>query len=75
MVHCLGSIRAYRVGQYPSHSKFNRLHVDIFRFCCIHFKVFSVDSHKMIGNSSKVFNFNRLFLKLNRFFPDIDMVI
>ena len=31
------------------------------------FEVYSIDSSKMIGNSLEVSNFNRLFLKLNRF--------
>jgi hypothetical protein len=55
------------VGQNPSDSKSNRLHVDIFRFCFDSFEVHSIDSSKMIGNSPEVSNFNRLFLKLNRF--------
>ena len=55
------------VGQDPSDSKSNRLHVDIFRFCFHSFEVYSIDSSKMIGNSPEVSNFNRLNLKLNRF--------
>ena len=55
------------VGQDPSDSKSTRLHVDIFWFCFHSFKVYFVDSSKMIGNSPEVSNFNRLFLKLNRF--------
>ena len=56
------------VSQDPSDSKSNRLHVDIFRFCFHSFDiVYSIDSFKMISNLSKVSNFNRLFLKLNRF--------
>ena len=31
------------------------------------FEIYSIDSSKMIGNSYEVSNFNRLFLKLNRF--------
>ena len=58
------------VGQDPSDSKSNRLHIDIFR-CCFHsfesFEVCSIDSSKMISNSPEVSNFNQLFLKLNRF--------
>ena len=61
------SFWAYRVGQDPGDSKSNRLHVDIFRFCFHSFEVYSIDSSKMIGNSPEVSNFNRLFLKLNRF--------
>ena len=55
------------VGQDPSVSESNRLHVDIFRFFFHSVEVYSIDSSKMIGNSPEVFNFNRLFLKLNRF--------
>jgi hypothetical protein len=57
------------VGQDPSDSKSNRLHVDIFRLCFHSFEVyFSIDSSKTIGNTPEVSNFNRwLFLKLNRF--------
>jgi hypothetical protein len=57
------------VGQDPSDSKSNQLHVDIiFRFCFHSFEVyFSTDSSKMIGNPPEVLNFNQLFLKLNRF--------
>ena len=61
------SFWAYRVGQDPSDSESNRLHVDIFRFCFHSFEVYSIDSSKMIGNFPEVSNFNRLFLKLNRF--------
>ncbi len=51
-------------GRDPSDSKSNRLHVDIFRFWCFHsFEVYSIiDFSKMIGDSLKVSNFNRLFL-------------
>ena len=62
------SFLAYRVGQFPSDSKSNRL------VTCSHlpvllnsFEVNFIDSSKMIGNSLEVLNFNRLFLKLNRF--------
>ena len=59
----------YRVGQDPSDSKSNWLHVDIiFRFCFDSFEVYScIDSSRMMGNSPEVLTFNRLFLKLNRF--------
>ena len=54
------------VGQDPSDSKSNQLHVDIFRFCFHSFEVYSIiDSSKMIANSPEVSHFNRLFLKLN----------
>ena len=55
------------VGEDPSDSKSNPLHVDIFRFCFHSFEVLSMDSSKLFGNSPEVSNFNRLFLKLNRF--------
>ena len=65
---CLGRFWAYIVGQDPSDSKSNWLHVDIFRFCFNSFEAYSpIDSSKMIGNSPKVSNFTRLFLKLNWF--------
>ena len=61
------SFWAYRVVQDPSDSKSNWLHVDIFRFCCFHsFEVYSsIDSSKMIGDYSKVPNFNRLLMQLS----------
>jgi hypothetical protein len=65
-VQCLGSFWAYSVGQAPSDSKPNRLHVDIFRICFYSFEVYSfIHSSKMVGNYPGVLNFNRLFLKLN----------
>ena len=56
------------VGQDPSDSKSNRLHVDIFGFCLYSFEVYSsINSFKMFGNSPQVANFNRLlFLELNQ---------
>ena len=51
---------AYRVGQDPSDSKSNRLHVHIFRFWCFHaFEVYSIDSSKMTGKLPDVLDFNR----------------
>ena len=50
------------VGQDPSDSRSNRLHVVIFWFC-----FHSLDSSKMISEFPEVFNFNWLFLILNRF--------
>ena len=47
--------------------KSNRLHVDILRFSFIKLGVYSIDSSKMVGNFLVVLNFNRLFLKINRF--------
>ena len=38
------------VGQHPSDSKSNQLHVDIFRFCFHLFEVCSIDSSKRIDN-------------------------
>ena len=55
------------VGQGPSDSKSNWLHVDIFQFCFHSFEVYSIDSFKKIGKFPEVLNFNRLCLKLNRF--------
>ena len=57
------SLRANRVGQDPSDSKFNRLHVDIFQFCFHSFEVYSIDSSKMTGDSPEVLKFNQLFLQ------------
>ena len=55
------------VNQDPSDSKSNRLHIDIFRCYFYSFKIYYIDSSKMIGNSPEVSNFNRVFLKLSRF--------
>ena len=55
------------VGQDPSDSKSNWLHVGIFWLFFHSFEVYSIDSSKMIGNSPKVLNFNQLFVELNRF--------
>ena len=64
----IGNFWAYKVGQATSDFKSNRLHVDIFRFWCFHsFEVYSIDSSKTIDEFPEVLNFNRLFLKLNRF--------
>jgi hypothetical protein len=52
------------VGQDPSDSKSNGLHVDIFWFSFYSFEVYS---SRMIGILPGVLNFNRLFLKLNWF--------
>jgi hypothetical protein len=49
------------VGQDPSDSKSNRLHVDIFRLCFRSLKVYSIASFDMIGKSPKVLKFNQLF--------------
>ena len=38
------------VGQDPSDSKSNRLHVDIFRFCFHSFEVYSIDFSRMISD-------------------------
>ena len=54
-------------GWNPSVYKSNRLHVHILRFSFVKLGVYSIDSSKMIDNFHVDFNFNRLFLKLNRF--------
>ena len=51
----------------PSVCKSNRLHVDILQVSFITLGISSKNSYKMIGNFPAVVNFNRLFLKLNRF--------
>ena len=52
------------VGQDPSDSKSNRLHVDIFRFCVHSLEVYSsIDSSETIGYSPEVLNSNRVFLQ------------
>ena len=43
----------YIVGQGPSDSKSNRLHVHIFRCCFDSFEVYSIDSSKRIGNQNQ----------------------
>ena len=55
------------IGQDPSVSKSNQLHVDIFRFFFYLSQVYSIDSSRMMGNFPEVLNFNQLFLKLNQF--------
>jgi hypothetical protein len=59
------------VGQDPSNSKSNRLHVDIFRFCFIHLKYIPRIPLKRSVSFMKPLNFNRLFLKLNRLIYNI----
>ena len=63
---CLESFWAHTVGQDPNDSKSNRLHVHIFRLGFHSSKVHSIYYYQMIGISPNS-NFNRLFLKLNRF--------
>ena len=49
------------IGQEPSDSKSNRLHGDIFQFCCFHsFEVCSIDSSKMIDKFPEVLNFSKV---------------
>ena len=60
-------IYIYRVGEDPSDSKSNWLHVDIFRFYFHSFEIYSVDSSKLMGKFPEVLNLNRLFLELNQF--------
>ena len=55
------------IGQNPGVSKSNRLHVVIFQFFFYDTGAYSIDSSKMMGNFPEVLDFNRLFLKLNRF--------
>ena len=57
----VGSSRAayHSVGQDPSNSKSNRLHVHIFLIWCFDsFEVCSIDSSKMIGKFPEVLNFS-----------------
>jgi hypothetical protein len=59
-------------GLDPRVSKSNRLHDDILRFSFYEIGVYSTDSSKTINNFPAVLmNFNRLFLKLNRFICNI----
>ena len=51
----------------PSVCKSNRLHVHIVQFSFIKFGVYSIYSSKMTGDFLAILNFNRLFLKLDRF--------
>ena len=76
---CPGSLWAYQVGQDPSDSKANWLHVDIHLPVLLSFiwGIF-IDSSKIIDNFLEVLNFNWLFLNSTgssvtncRFFPDI----
>ena len=62
---------AYTVGQDPSDSKSNQLHVHIFRFWSFHsFEVYYfIDSSRMISKFPQVLNFNRLFLELKPVLP------
>ena len=46
------------VGQDPNDSRSNQLHVDIFHLCFHSFKVYSIDSDKMINDSPEVVNFD-----------------
>ena len=65
--HTAHEVFGHVVGQDPSDSNFNCLHIDIFPVLLYSFKVYSTESSKMIGNSPKVLYFNWLFLKLNLF--------
>ena len=57
------------VGRDLSDSKSSWLHVDIIVFCFIHSNTprMNIVSFKVTSNYLEVFNFDRLFLKLNRF--------
>ena len=52
---------------YSSVCESNRLHVDILWVFLYEDGVYFINSSKMIGNFPAVSNFNRLFLKINRF--------
>ena len=74
VVHFTVLAPGYRVAQDPSDSKSSRLHVDkhlsVLMLSFIWGYVYtSIDSSKMIGGNSPevLMNFNRLYLKLNRF--------
>lgn len=57
----------HEIGIDPSASESNRyLHVDIFRFLSINFKVYFMASSKTIGTLFKVLNLNQIFLKLHQ---------
>ena len=63
----IGEILGISTGWDPSVCKSNWLHVDILRFFFIKLGyILYIDSSKLIGNFLAVFNFNRLYLKLNR---------
>ena len=56
------------IGWNPRFCKSNRLYVHILQFSFLKkIGVYSINSSKTIGNFPEVLNFNRLFLKLNRF--------
>jgi hypothetical protein len=55
------------IGKYPTPSKSNHLHVDIFQNFLSWIGVHSLNSSQMIGNCPEVLNFNMIFLKLNWF--------
>ena len=51
----------------PSDSKFNQLHVDIFRFLFYSFEVYCLDSSRIVSEIPEVLNSNRLCYELDRF--------
>ena len=55
------------IGEDPSASKSTRLHVCDLLIFLYQFEVYSIDLSKMMGFFSKVLNWKRLFLKLNKF--------
>ena len=56
------------IGWDPSVCKSNWLHVDILRFSFVKLAyILQIPQKCMMGNFPAVLNFNRLFLKLNRF--------
>ena len=61
-----GDFWAYSV-EIRVFSKSNHVHADIFRFFLMILEVYALNSIKLMGNFPEVLNFNRSFLKLNRF--------
>jgi hypothetical protein len=72
---CPGSLFLGIVGQDPSDSKSSRSHADICQFCFHSFEVYSLYSSKMMCNAHEFSNFDRLFLKLNRFICNLPPVL
>ena len=69
--HCPGSFWAWLI-KILWDFKSNWFHVDHLLVLLSSIEVYSmIDSSKRIGKFPEVLNFNRFFLKLNRFFPDI----
>ena len=62
-----GMVFGHNIGQDPSVSNSNRLHVDIFRFFLISFRYVLWILLVLFGDFREVLNFEWLFFKLNRF--------